>query len=76
MDKTMSCNATLRRRDVLSFPAWIFVGVLMAALCGSVTARAADTETAAPPVADSTLEAPVVVDGVELFKVRGGKSVV
>lgn len=71
MDKTMSCNATLRRRDVLSFPAWIFVGVLMAALCGSVTARAADTETAAPPVADSTLEAPVVVDGVELFKVRG-----
>jgi small-conductance mechanosensitive channel len=70
-EKTMSCHATLRRREALSFPAWVFVGVLMAALCGSVTARAADAATAPPPVADSTMQAPVVVDGVELFKVRG-----
>jgi len=67
----MSCHATLRRRVALNFPAWIFVGVLMAALCGSVTARAADAVTAPLPVADSTMQAPVVVDGVELFKVRG-----
>lgn len=67
----MRWNATLRRRDALNFPAWIFVGVLMAALCGSVTVRAADAETAPPPVANSFMEAPVVVDGVVLFKVRG-----
>jgi len=70
-EKTMSCNATLRRRDALSFPAWVCVGVLMAALCGPVTARAADAETATQPVTNSFMVAPVVVDGVELFKVRG-----
>jgi len=67
----MSCNATLRCRDALNFPAWIFVGVLMSALCGPLTARAADAETAPPPVTHSFMEAPVVIDGVELFKVRG-----
>ena len=67
----MSCNATLRCRDALNFPAWIFVGVLMTALCGPLTARAADAETAPPPVTHSFMEAPVVIDGVELFKVRG-----
>jgi small-conductance mechanosensitive channel len=71
MEKTMSCTATLRRRDVLNFPAWIFVGVLMAALWGSAAVRAADAETAPPPVPSSFMEAPVVIDGVELFKVRG-----
>ncbi len=68
----MSGNTTPRRWGALNFPAWVFVGVLMAAVCGSVTAHAADAgATTPPPIADSTLEAPVVVDGVELFTVRG-----
>lgn len=70
-EKNMSCHATLRRWDALDFPARIFVGLLMASLCGSVTARAADAGTAPPPVTNSYMEAPVVIDGVELFKVRG-----
>jgi len=67
----MSCHATLRRWGALNYPAWVFFGVLMAALCGPVTARAAEAGAAPPPVADSIMEAPVVIDGVVLFKVRG-----
>jgi small-conductance mechanosensitive channel len=71
MEKTMSCNTTRRSWCALNFPVWVWVGLLAAALCGSVTARAAEAETVPPPVADSIVEAPVIVDGIELFKVRG-----
>jgi len=72
----MSCNTTLRRWDALNFPAWIFVGLLMAALCGSVAAGAAEpTPPAAPAAAGNNdgnvQEAYVVVDGMKLFPVRG-----
>jgi small-conductance mechanosensitive channel len=81
MEKTMSCNAKLRRWGAVRFlHPWVWVGLLIAALFGSAAVRAADdTETPPPPppppsaatVSVSPMKAPVVVDGVELFQVRG-----
>ena len=46
----MNRKPTLHRRGALNLPAWACLGVLLAALCGPVAARAADAETAPPPV--------------------------
>jgi small-conductance mechanosensitive channel len=75
MEKTMSCNATMRRWGAVRFlHPWVWVGLLIAPLFGSAAVRAADNTETPPPAATasvSPMQAPVIIDGVELFQIRG-----
>jgi small-conductance mechanosensitive channel len=67
----MASNFAMRCKDFHELSRWVCMGLLIAGLTGPLLARAAETGGAPPPAPPSMTAAPVVIDGVKLFDVRG-----
>jgi small-conductance mechanosensitive channel len=67
----MGCNFMMRCKGFRELSLWACMGLLVAGLCGPLMARAAEAEAVPPPSPPTVTEAPVIVDGVDLFDVSG-----
>ncbi|MDO8943685.1 MAG: hypothetical protein Q7U75_10910 [Desulfobacterales bacterium] len=67
----MDCKLMMHRKGFHELSRWACMGLLAASLSASLLARAAEAEAVPPPSPPTVTEAPVIVDGVDLFDVSG-----